>query len=104
MMFPVAGGSWFLANAFHKIMAFIMTLRIVASDGLAAIKGPWRISSPNLLVLGTHGLDGTRKWLVDSVAEGVFRKVQWPVLMLGPGFTPNSLNAACIALIYREFQ
>jgi hypothetical protein len=84
-------------------MAFIMTLRIVACPGLAAVKNLGAYH-PNLLVLGTHGRDGIRKWLVGSVAEGVFRKVQWPVLMLGPGFTPSSLNAACIALIYREFQ
>jgi hypothetical protein len=46
--------------------------------------------------LGTHGhrwvltaIKGMRKWLVRSVSEGVFRKVQWPVLMLGPGLTPS---------------
>jgi len=26
---------------------------------------------------------------VGSIAEQVFRKVQWPVLMLGPEFTPT---------------
>jgi nucleotide-binding universal stress UspA family protein len=41
---------------------------------------------PNLLVLATHGREGIRKWLAGSVAEEVFRKVQWPVLMLGPLF------------------
>lgn len=41
---------------------------------------------PNLLVLATHGREGIRKWLAGSIAEEVFRKVQWPVLMLGPRF------------------
>lgn len=39
---------------------------------------------PNLLVLATHGREGIRKWLAGSVAEEVFRKVQWPVLVIGP--------------------
>lgn len=41
---------------------------------------------PSLLVLATHGREGIRKWLAGSVAEEVFRRVQWPVLVLGPGF------------------
>lgn len=40
---------------------------------------------PNLVVIATHGREGVRKWLAGSVAEEVFRKVQWPVLVLGPG-------------------
>jgi nucleotide-binding universal stress UspA family protein len=39
---------------------------------------------PSLLVLATHGREGIRKWLAGSVAEEVFRRVQWPVLLLGP--------------------
>lgn len=41
---------------------------------------------PGLLVLATHGRQGIGKWLSGSVAEEVFRRVQWPVLVLGPGF------------------
>ena len=41
---------------------------------------------PNLLILATHGREGVRKWLLGSVTEGVFRAVQWPVLVLGPRF------------------
>ncbi len=41
---------------------------------------------PNLLVLASHGREGIRKWLLGSVAEGVFRNVPWPVLILGPRF------------------
>jgi nucleotide-binding universal stress UspA family protein len=42
---------------------------------------------PSLVVLATHGREGVRKWLVGSVAEEVFRRVQWPVLVLGPSFS-----------------
>lgn len=41
---------------------------------------------PNLLILATHGREGVRKWLLGSVTEGIFRAVQWPVLVLGPRF------------------
>ena len=41
---------------------------------------------PSLLVMATHGREGLRKWLAGSVAEKVFKRVQWPVLVLGPGF------------------
>jgi len=44
---------------------------------------------PNLLILATHGREGVRKWLLGSVTEGVFRAVQWPVLVLGPRFEPD---------------
>lgn len=40
---------------------------------------------PSLLSLATHGREGIRKWMSGSMAEEVFRQVQWPVLVLGPG-------------------
>lgn len=40
---------------------------------------------PDLLVMSTHGREGIAKWLSGSVAEQVFRTVDWPVLVLGPG-------------------
>jgi nucleotide-binding universal stress UspA family protein len=67
-----------------------LTPKVVVHEGtVAGILKDLGEYHPNLLVLGTHGRDGIRNWLVGSVAEGVFRKVQWPVLMLGPGFTPT---------------
>lgn len=44
---------------------------------------------PSLLVVATHGREGIAKWLLGSIAEEVFRKVQWPVLILGPGCVPT---------------
>ena len=46
---------------------------------------------PSLLVLATHGREGIGKWLAGSVAEEVFRRVQWPVLVLGPGCSQTCL-------------
>lgn len=40
---------------------------------------------PSLLVVSSHGREGISKWLLGSVAEEVFRKVPWPVLVIGPG-------------------
>lgn len=39
---------------------------------------------PSLLMLATHGREGIGKWLLGSIAEEVFRRVQWPVLIQGP--------------------
>ena len=47
---------------------------------------------PNLVVIATHGREGIRKWLAGSVCEEVFRKVQWPVLVLGPGMVEKDLT------------
>lgn len=41
---------------------------------------------PSLLLMASHGREGLRKWLAGSVAEKVFKGVQWPVLVLGPNF------------------
>jgi nucleotide-binding universal stress UspA family protein len=46
---------------------------------------------PSLVVLGTHGREGIRKWLGGSIAEEVFRRVQWPVLVLGPELSSTEL-------------
>ena len=47
---------------------------------------------PNLVVIATHGREGIRKWLSGSVCEEVFRKVQWPVLVLGPGLVEKDAS------------
>jgi nucleotide-binding universal stress UspA family protein len=53
---------------------------------------------PNLVVIATHGREGIRKWLSGSVCEEVFRKVQWPVLVLGPGMVEKDLS------LQKQFQ
>ena len=39
---------------------------------------------PDLLVLGTHGLGGVRKWLLGSTTERVLRRTRVPVLAVPP--------------------
>lgn len=58
---------------------------LVRTAGIGAILKELEDYRPNLLALATHGREGIRKWLAGSVAEEVFRQVQWPVLVLGPG-------------------
>jgi nucleotide-binding universal stress UspA family protein len=38
----------------------------------------------DLIVIGTHGLHGVARWLLGSVAEGVVRHAQCPVLVVPP--------------------
>jgi nucleotide-binding universal stress UspA family protein len=38
----------------------------------------------DLIVIGTHGLHGIARWLLGSVAEGVVRQAQCPVLVVPP--------------------
>lgn len=59
---------------------------IVRESGMSLLLAELAEYRPRLLVLATHGREGVRKLLLGSVTEGVFRKVQWPVLILGPHF------------------
>jgi nucleotide-binding universal stress UspA family protein len=75
----------------------------------------------DLIVLGTHGRRGLRKFLLGSVAEEVFRKAPCPALMVGPQilrirsmdihlehilypleFVPDTSNAAAYAISFAE--
>jgi len=38
----------------------------------------------DLIVIGTHGLHGVARWLIGSVAEGVVRQAQCPILVVPP--------------------
>jgi len=43
----------------------------------------------NLLVIGTHGRRGLEKFLLGSLAEEIFRRSPYPVLMVGPELEGN---------------
>ncbi len=60
---------------------------IVSEAGIEPLLEHLEEYRPSLLVLATHGREGIRKWLQGSVAEEVFRRVQWPVLIVSPGFS-----------------
>lgn len=57
---------------------------LVRPEGVLALLRDVELYRPNLLVLATHGRQGIKKWLMGSVTEEVFRRVQWPVMVLGP--------------------
>lgn len=61
--------------------------RVMVRKDIEAILKDLEDYRPSLLVMATHGREGVRKWLAGSVAEEVFRGVQWPVLILGPRFS-----------------
>jgi nucleotide-binding universal stress UspA family protein len=79
-------------DAEGKLNAFILKLGlqdlgpkvVVREEGMLPLLNELEQYHPNLLVLATHGREGIKKWLIGSVTEEVFRRVQWPVLVLGP--------------------
>lgn len=48
----------------------------------------------DLIVIGTHGLQGVARWLLGSVAEGVVRLAQCPILVVPP--EPGKLEVPAI--------
>jgi nucleotide-binding universal stress UspA family protein len=49
-----------------------------------AVKEATKNCAADMIVLGTHGRTGTRKLLLGSVAEDIFRRSNIPVLTIGP--------------------
>jgi nucleotide-binding universal stress UspA family protein len=71
-----------LAQKFH--LQDLVTRIVVREAGISSLLKEVEGYRPNLIMLATHGREGVRKWLAGSVCEEVFRKVNWPVLVLGP--------------------
>jgi nucleotide-binding universal stress UspA family protein len=61
---------------------------LIRETNVSHILGEMDEYHPSVVVLATHGRKGIEKWLVGSVAEEVFRRVHWPVLILGPDCVP----------------
>ena len=66
-------------------------LRGVPHEALFGVGDVWNVLSRlivdrdiDLLVVGTHGRTGTRKLLMGSIAEKIFRRAVCPVLSVGP--------------------
>jgi nucleotide-binding universal stress UspA family protein len=64
-----------------EIPHHVMTPRGNILDAVAKIIKEQEI---DMLVLGTHGRTGVRKLFMGSVAENLFRRVECPVLSVGP--------------------
>jgi len=65
---------------------------IIREATIPSILGDLEQYHPSLLVVASHGREGVSKWLFGSVAEEVFRKVQWPVLVVGPGIYGGEIS------------
>ena len=57
-----------------------VTRRIEEGNPAAEILQMAQVCHADLIVMGSHGRDGLRRWLMGSVAEAVMRKATCPVL------------------------
>lgn len=57
-----------------------------------AVEREIREHAIDLVVLGTHGRTGAKKFLLGSVAEEIFRRSPVPVLTIGPGVRNSAHN------------
>lgn len=58
--------------------------RLVKGTALQVVEQILALEDTDLLVVGTHGKKGLRRFLVGSMAEQIFRHVRCPVLVIGP--------------------
>jgi nucleotide-binding universal stress UspA family protein len=58
--------------------------RLVRGTALQVVEQILALEDTDLLVVGTHGKKGLRRFLVGSMAEQIFRHVRCPVLVIGP--------------------
>lgn len=73
------------------------SLGAIPHEALFGVGDVWSVISRfleehsiDLLVVGTHGRTGTRKLLVGSIAEKLFRQAACPVLSVGPNVAGKS--------------
>ncbi|MGB8114826.1 MAG: universal stress protein [Candidatus Sulfotelmatobacter sp.] len=73
------------------------SLGTIPHEALFGVGDVWSVISRfleehsiDLLVVGTHGRTGTRKLLVGSIAEKLFRQAPCPVLSVGPNVASKS--------------
>lgn len=88
------------AAANSAMAAFVSGDALVGvPHGLAIERGPvWDVLATliqqegiDLIVLGTHGRRGWKKFVLGSVAEQIFRRAPCPVLTVGPLAKPDGL-------------
>lgn len=60
-------------------------MEVTVGDPSEAILQTGRRLKAGLIVMGTHGLGGFRKFLLGSTTEHVLRRTEWPVLAVPPG-------------------
>jgi nucleotide-binding universal stress UspA family protein len=70
---------------------------VISSASVPELLEDLELRQPDLLVLAPHARTGINKWLSGSVTAEVFRRSQWPVLVL----PPVALNAQPV---YSQFH
>jgi nucleotide-binding universal stress UspA family protein len=72
----------------HKVRPADATVRVEyvlsEEDPVTAILRTAEVEDCDLIVLGTHGLTGWRRWVLGSIAEEVVRRANCPVLVVKP--------------------
>ena len=58
--------------------------RLVKGTPLQVVEQILALENTDLLVVGTHGRHGLRRFIAGSMAEQIFRHVRCPVLVIGP--------------------
>jgi nucleotide-binding universal stress UspA family protein len=56
----------------------------------------------DLIVVGTHGYSGAKRWVLGSVAESVVRHASCSVLTAKPGFDPDSVGTILVGTDFSE--
>lgn len=75
-----------------------LSLRVLSGEPAHEIVDLSLELSPEVVIIGTHGRTGLKRWLIGSVAERVVQHARCPVLTVPPG-TPASETAMNISKI-----
>jgi len=80
----------------REILSCLQHEYIVRTGSIASVLG--RVIEEraiSLIVIGTHGRTGVKKFILGSVAEQVFRLADCPVLTIGPDIEARLLSHGC---------
>jgi len=66
----------------------VRKIEIEHRDPLEGVAQFLLLHRPGLVVMATHGAQGLRRFLSESVSEGIAQKTRVPVLFLGPAVRP----------------
>jgi nucleotide-binding universal stress UspA family protein len=83
-----------MANFVAPLREISCESAIERGDINAALSGIIEAKKIDLVVLGTHGRTGASRFVLGSVAEGIFRRAGCPVLTVGPHVSANPAHVA----------
>jgi len=73
----------------EQLRGFAHEVLFGVGDVVSVLQKQIKENDIDLLVMGTHGRTGTRKLLMGSIAEKIFRQAECPVLSVGPNVVPK---------------